>query len=51
MKRMIIAIRGEVDDDTEAQNILTAVETSLKPFEELDLKVDCDTTSRIETPG
>ncbi len=49
-KRMIIAIRGNVDDDIEAQNILTAIKTSLEPFEELDLEVDCDTTSRIETP-
>ena len=46
---MIIAIRGNVDDDVEAKNILTAVEASLIPFEELDLEVNCDTTTRIET--
>ncbi len=48
-KILILAIRGKVDDETEAMSILNAVKVSLLPFAELDLTVNCELKTPIES--
>lgn len=48
--RFIIAVRGEVDDQSEALAVRTAVDTALIPFEELGLKTTSEVSSVIEPP-
>ncbi len=47
---MQIVINGKVDDEKEAQNILSAVEVALVPFEELELECKCYLSQTVETP-
>lgn len=48
--RMIIAIRGEVIDDVEAKDILTAVDTAIKPFTENIITVTTSLTVDVKLP-
>lgn len=47
--RFIFTIMGTVDDETEAQNITTAVTAALEPFTELDLETTSKVTTNITT--
>lgn len=47
MLNMIIAIRGEVDDETEAHRILHYIDDVLEAHPDDNLKAQCKTTQEI----
>lgn len=47
MFNLIIAVRGTVDDETEALSVKEAVSTALIPFAELNLKTTASITQQV----
>ena len=45
---LVIAIRCNVDDEEEALNIRTAIDTAMIPFEELEPKVTSQVRQQID---
>jgi len=48
--RLTIAIRGEVADDAEAQQILDFINTAIAAHPEKDLSATCQTTQELPLP-
>lgn len=50
MMQFMLTIHGEVDDETEATTIRTAIDTAMDPFSELDLRIESRCTISIPVP-
>ena len=48
--RLIIAIRGNVDDEVEAAVVRDAVQAAIDPFVDDDLNLTCEVSVIIEPP-